>query len=375
MRRLLLTFVLSAALLASGAACPAVARSSARAPAVDLRDALRPVLAAGAPGAIALVGHGRRTHSAAAGTADLGTGGRMRTGDHVRVGSVTKTFVAVVALQLAAEDRLDLDDPVGRWLPGVLPYAGRITVRQLLNHTSGVPDYVEGLLQYNATQPGTPWLRHWEPRELVGFVAGDPPLFAGGSGWQYSNTDYILAGMIVEKVTHRSLADEVDRRVIDRLRLRDTSFPTDEPTLPRPAARGYMDPGPAAAPVDVTEYNPTALWAAGAMVSTVGDVARFYRDLLGGRLLPAPQLAQMLTFVDAGGFGYGLGIARIPTPCGPAIGHDGAVPGFATNAFASPDGHRQVVVTSNLSPGRQAQVQEALVPTLFCNHERQLGPA
>jgi D-alanyl-D-alanine carboxypeptidase len=375
MKRLLLTLVLSAAVLASGTTRPALARPAAPAPAINLRDALRPVVAAGAPGAIALVGDGRRTRSAAAGAADLGTGRRMRTGDHVRIGSVTKTFVAVVALQLAAERRLDLDAPVARWLPDVLPYADRITVRQLLNHTSGVPDYADRLLQYNATQPGTPWLRHWEPRELVGFVAGDPPLFAAGTGWQYSNTDYILAGMIIEQVTHRSLAGEVDRRVIDRLRLRDTSFPTDEPTLPRPAARGYVDPGPGAALVDVTEYNPTALWAAGAIVSTVDDVARFYRDLLSGQLLPAPQLAQMLTFVDADGFGYGLGIARIPTPCGPAIGHDGAVPGFVTNAYASPDGHRQIVVTSNLYPGQHAETQQTLMPTLFCHHGRGASPA
>src|SRR2546421_8064141 len=175
MKRLLLTLMLSAAVLASGTTRPAVARPAAPAPAIDLHDALRPVVAAGAPGAIALVGDDRSTRSAAVGATDLGTGRRMRTGDHVRIGSVTKTFVAVVALQLAAERRLDLDAPVAHWLPDVLPYADRITVRQLLNHTSGVPDYADKLLQYNATQPGTPWLRHWEPRELVGFVAGDPP--------------------------------------------------------------------------------------------------------------------------------------------------------------------------------------------------------
>src|SRR5256884_1333550 len=209
---------------------------------------------------------------------------------------------------------------------------------------------------------------------FCGFAAGAPPLFAAGTGWQYSNTDYILAGMIIERITHRSLAEEVDRRLIDRLGLRDTSFPTDEPTLPRPAARGYVDPGPGLAPVDVTEYNPTALWAAGAMVSTVDDVARFYRDLLGGQLLPAPQLAQMLTFVDADGFDYGLGIARIPTPCGPAIGHDGAVPRFVPNAYASPDGHRPVVLTSKLYPGRHTETQQALGPTLFCHYGRGASP-
>ncbi|GAB1690931.1 serine hydrolase domain-containing protein [Krasilnikovia sp. M28-CT-15] len=367
MKRLLPTLVLSVAVLAPGTTPPALARSAPPPPTVELHDALRPVVAAGAPGAIALVAAGRRTRTAAVGTADLGTGRRMNAHDHVRVGSITKTFVAVVALQLATEHRLHLDDPVGRWLPGVLPYADRITIRQLLNHTSGVPEYFDKLLQHNATQPGAPQLRHWEPRELVGFVAGEPPLFPAGTGWQYSNTNYILVGMIIEKVTHRRLADEVDRRVIDRLRLRDTTFPTDETTLPKPAARGYWDLGPGTAPLDVTEYNPTALGAAAALVSTTDDVARFYRNLLTGHLLPTPQLTQMLTFVDHdGGLGYGLGIARIPTPCGPAIGHDGAVPGFATNAYASPDGRRQVVIAANLFPGRQAQTQEESVSTLFC---------
>src|SRR2546429_1057278 len=136
MKRVLLSLVLSAAVLASGTARPALALPAAPAPAIDVHDALRLVVAAGAPGAIALVGDGRSTRSAAVGAADLGTGRRMRTGDHVRIGSVTKTFVAVVALQLAAERRLDLNDPVARWLPAVLPYADRITVRHMLNHTS-----------------------------------------------------------------------------------------------------------------------------------------------------------------------------------------------------------------------------------------------
>ncbi|GAB1646273.1 serine hydrolase domain-containing protein [Krasilnikovia sp. MM14-A1259] len=368
MKRLLATLVLSTAMLAPSATPPALARSAPPTDAVGLRHALQSVVAGGAPGAVALVADGRRTRTAAIGSADLATGRRMHTDNRVRAGSITKTFVAVAALQLVAERRIRLDDPVGHWLPGVLPYADHITIRQLLNHTGGVPEYFDKLLQYNADHPGTPQLRHWDPADLVGFVAANPPLFTAGTGWQYSDTDYVLVGMIIEKVTHRTLAGEVDRRVIDRLRLRDTTFPTDETALPAPAARGYWDVGPGAAPLDVTEYNPSALWAAGAIVSTVDDIARFYKELLAGHLLPAPQMAQMLSFVDTGGgLGYGLGIAQIPTPCGPAIGHDGTVPGFATNAYSSTDGRRQVVVTANLYPGRQSEAQQELVSTLLCN--------
>jgi len=368
MKRLLLTLALAGAALVAGAPAQALATHS-DASAVpgrdDLRAALQPVLDAGAPGAIALVRRGEQLRRVAVGTADVGTGREMSADDHVRVGSVTKTFVAVVALQLVAERRLRLDDPVQRWLPGVLPYGSSVTVRQLLNHTSGVPEYVEKLLQIIATQPGTPWLEHRTPQELVGLVAGDPPLFPAGSGWQYSNTNYVLVGMIIERVTGRGLAAEVDRRIFDRLGLRHTSFPTDEVTLPRPAARGYL-PGADGAPVDVTEYNPSAFWAAGAIVSTVDDLARFYRALLTGALLPPAQLRQMLTYVDAGGLAYGLGIFTVQTPCGPAIGHNGAVPGFATDVFTSPDGRRQVVLASNLFPGATLQAQESLIGELFC---------
>jgi D-alanyl-D-alanine carboxypeptidase len=357
-KRLVPALAVVAVLLAIGAPAAGAADRD------DLRGALRTVLDAGAPGAIALVRHGAAVERAAVGTADLATGRAMSTADHVRVGSITKTFVAVVVLQLVAEHRLRLDDPVQAWLPGVLPHGAGVTVRQLLNHTSGVPDYLPRVAQVYATQPGS-WLWHWSPRQLTALVADQPPLFPAGQQWSYSNTDYVLAGMLVERVTGRSLAGELDRRVLAPLGLRDTSLPTDTLRPPSPAARGYL-PDPAGVPQDVTLWNPSAAWAAGGLVSTVDDIARFYRALLTGALLPPAQLAQLLDYVDAGGFGYGLGIFVLDTPCGPAIGHNGAVYGYAADAFTSPDGTRQVILASNLYPAASLTVQESLIATLFC---------
>ena len=359
MNHILVVTSLLATLLAPVHPAPAPAHE-------DLRAALRPVLDAGAPGVIALVRHGRRVDEVAVGTADLGTGRPMSPDDHVRVGSVTKTFVAVVALQLVAEHRLRLDAPVSTVLPGVLPYGAAVTVRQLLDHTSGVPDYFDRILPLYTTDPGT-WLRRWQPSELVASIAGEPPLFPPGSQWHYSNTDYILMGMAIERITGRSLAAEVRQRVITPLRLRDTTFPTGTVDLPPPAAQGYLT-GTGGAPLDVTEFDPSVAWAAGAMISTVADLATFYRELFTGALLPDRQLAQLLTTVDAGGFGYGLGIFILTTPCGPAIGHNGAIFGFGVDAFTSPDGSRQVVLADNAFSftGAPLLAQEQLIAGLFC---------
>lgn len=332
----------------------------------DLHAALQPILAAGAPGAIALVRHGRQVDTVAVGTADLRTGRPMSPADHVRVGSITKTFVAVVALQLVAEGRLRLDDPISTTLPGVLPYGAQVTVRQLLNHTSGVPDYFATILPLYGDDPDA-WLRSWQPDALVALIAAQPPLFPAGNQWRYSNTDYVLVGMAIERITGRSLAAEVQHRIITPLGLRHTSFPTNTIDLPPPAARGYLT-GTGSTPIDVTAFNPSVAWAAGAVISTVADLATFYRTLLTGDLLPNRQLAQMLTYVDAGGFGYGLGIFTLNTPCGPAIGHNGAIFGFGTDAFTSPDGRRQVILAHNAFSFTATTLlaQEQLITSLFC---------
>lgn len=346
-------------------------RSDGDAARAELQRLLNEVVAAGAPGVVALVNDGQTRHgerdwelghgsgrgdgdgiwTGASGVADMRTGRLIRAGDRFRVASVTKPFVATVVLQLAAEGRLSLQDTVERWLPGMLSYGDQVTVRQLLNHTSGVPDYVFSPLVelYSGNR-----LRSWAPQELVALVADRPPDFPAGTAWSYSNTGYVLAGLIVERVTGNQLGRELERRIFRPLGLRDTSFPTDFPFLVGPHARGYslqLDDqlNPIEGPLfDITVYNPSLAWGAGAIVSDVDDLARFFRALLGGRLLPAELLADMKTPIElVPGVGYGLGLVVADSPCGPLFGHDGGIPGYSNTVSSSEDGRHQVAVMLN----------------------------
>jgi D-alanyl-D-alanine carboxypeptidase len=319
----------------------------------ELRRLLDQVVAAGAPGAAALVRDEHGIQQAASGLADLRTGRPMRPGLTYRVASVTKPFVATVVLQLAAEGRLSLSDTVERWLPGILPYGDQVSIRQLLNHTSGVPEYLlVPLLGLYESKQGR--FRSWTPRELVALVADQPPLFPPGTTYSYSNTNYVLAGLIVEAATGNTLRHELTGRIIRPLRLRDTFFPINRPDIPGRNARGYSLPLGDQGPVldgpllDFTVYNPSLAWAAGNLVSDLDDLARFFRALLGGRLLSPGLLTEMTTTVPIGqGAGYGLGLLVLETPCGRLIGHDGGIPGFITIVLSTQDGRRQLGVMVN----------------------------
>jgi D-alanyl-D-alanine carboxypeptidase len=342
----------------------------------ELRGLLDQVVAAGAPGAAALVKDGHRIQQAASGLADLRSGRPMRPGLTYRAGSVTKPLVATVVLQLVAEGRLSLSDTLERWLPGILPYGDQVTIRQLLSHTSGVPDYVVEPLVHLYTSPQGRF-RAWRPRELVALVADQPPLFPPGTAWSYSNTGYVLAGLIVEAATGSKLGKELARRILRPLGLLDTSFPVNRPDIPGWNARGYSLPlGQEEGPLlDFTVYDPSLAWAAGNLTSDLGDLGRFFRALLGGRLLPPRLLAEMTTPVDTGeGIGYGLGLVVIETPAGRLIGHDGAIPGFLNIALSTEDGRRQVVVMMNEEFATPA-VYEAFNQAVAAIVERLLGAA
>jgi D-alanyl-D-alanine carboxypeptidase len=245
--------------------------------------------------------------------------GDIRPDDRFRVGSVTKTFVAVTVLQLEAEHRLSLDDPIGRYVPG----AGAAPLRTLLNHTSGIPNHSEDprILE------GWP-LRQWQPAELVAIAQSMPPV----TGFHYSNTNYVLLGLAVERVTGRPLAKELERRILRPLRLTRTAY--DEGPRVRGVIPGYSGG------VDYTVSNTSWAGAAGAVVSTARDLATFYGSL--DRLLPRRQYRAMHT----GTYGYGL--FPIQTACGEAWGHNGAVPGYYTNAFTR--GRRTAVVLVDAYP-------------------------
>ncbi len=301
-----------------------------------------------------LVRDSNGVRAGAAGYANLRTKERMRVDHAFRVGSITKTFVASVVLQLAAEGTLGLDDALERWLPGLVPNAQAITLRQLLNHTSGIYNYTDDQAFFSSLTRNP--RRVLTPVELVAVATKHGPNFDPGRSWSYSNTGYILLGLVIEKATATPLEQELRERIFQPLALTHTSFPA-APTLPRPFARGYLPVGlvrtPNGKPVDVTVWSPSWAWAAGALVSTAGDLARFYGALVRGELLPAEQLREMKTAVPItnGPSQYGLGLASDPSDCGRVLGHTGGVPGYTSIAYSSEDGGRQTVVLINTSPG------------------------
>jgi D-alanyl-D-alanine carboxypeptidase len=318
-------------------------------PATSLQQLLNQIVAGGAPGAIGLVWDGNTTERAASGLADLRTHRAMRVGDRFRVGSITKSFVATVVLQLVAEGRLRLDDPVDRWLPGLVPNGHHITIRQLLNHTSGLFNYTDD------PRVLAPYLQGdrdfvWQPRQLVAIATAHPPLFAPGTSWSYSNTGYILLGLIVQAATGTDLGRQLHRRIFGPLGLRHTSFPTTSPHIKGRHAHGYANFTPGAPLTDVTELSASWAWAAGSIVSTVDDVGRFYRARLGGRLLRPDLLPDMKTTVATGvpGARYGLGIFSADAPCGTGWGHNGDFLGYFDFTLTSESTDRQVVLMMNI---------------------------
>jgi D-alanyl-D-alanine carboxypeptidase len=324
---------------------PALARDAA--PPASLRSALSGVVDAGAPGAVAL--SGRRV--VAAGLARRGGREPLTGRTPIRIGSVTKSFTAAVVLQLVAEHRLSLEDTVGERLPGVLPAADAVTLRQLLDHTSGIPDDVPTPL---AQVLGGETTRLWTPRDVIALVADEPLRFAPGTGWAYSNTDYVLAGLMVERATGATLGSELRRRIVRPLHLRDTRFPVRSARLGG-RAHGYSLPlgpgGPVPGrPVDVTDYSPSFAWASGNGVSTLRDLARFQRALLDGRLLRPAMRRAMLQTVATGkpGLRAGLGVDVVRTPAGTRIGHEGDILGFSVKLLSDARGRRTAIVAANL---------------------------
>lgn len=319
---------------------------------LTLQRDLDAIVAAGAVGVVAEVDIGRGRMLARSGVADLATGERVPFGAHFRIGSNTKTFVAVVALQLVAEGRLSLDDSVRKWLPDLLDGTGydtdSIRVRDLLQHTSGVYDYTFDERLNAALNEVDGLLRHFTPGEQVAYAADHAPLFWPGSKWEYSNTNYVIAGMIIEMVTGRPWGDEVTERIIRPLRLRETIVPQG-PRLPDPHAVAYYWDADSDSFLDVTMMDPAG--ADGSMISTVRDLGVFWRAIGRGRLLPPAQVAQMRTTVPMNDPHYptgvyGLGIGSRELPCGGRYwSHHGGLPGFSTRNAVSEDGRASVVIS------------------------------
>lgn len=351
--------VLALAPVASAAPAPAPSTpvSDGRHQPVSLGADLRALVdRAGASAALAeLRDRGRIEWRGAAGKADLATGAQARADGRFRIGSVTKTFASVVTLQLVAENKVRLDDPVERYLPGVVPNGAQITVRHLLNHTSGIFNYTDDP-QFALDDEASVrrflaegrW-KNYTQRQLVDIANRHDPNFPPGRGWKYSNTNYVLVGMLIEKVSGSTWQREVERRVIRPLRLDDTSMPTTSTRIPGPHAKGYL-PLPEG-PADVSRINTTVAGAAGAGISSTDDLNRFYAALFGGRLLPAAQLAELKKTVPApdlgAGASYGLGVIRYDTACRTVWGHLGGISGYSTVMLGNENGSRSLALSSN----------------------------
>lgn len=360
---------LAVGVLAMGALAPPAAFAAARPDSVQQgMNAL--VHSDGLPAALATVKDREgRSRTYTAGVGDVATGSKVPRDGQVRIGSNTKTFTAVVVLQLVGEGKIGLDAPVDTYLPGLVRGEGidgrHITVRQLLQHTSGLPDY-ESLVGEDILQH-----RYFEPRDLLDLAFRRKADFAPGTNWAYSNTNYVVAGLIVQKVTGRPLAEETDRRVIKRIGLRHTYFPAPgDVTIREPHPQGYHRDAAGAPLRDVTEIDPSAAWAAGQMISTDSDLNRFFTALLAGRLLPAAQLAQMRTTVPIGdtGAGYGLGLLSRPLSCGGVYwGHGGDISGYETRGGVTDDGRAaNITVTSIPVDGAATKHLESVVDTALC---------
>jgi D-alanyl-D-alanine carboxypeptidase len=278
---------------------------------------------------------------------------------------VTKTFTAAVVLQLAGEGRLGLDDTVERWVPDVVPGAANITVRQLLNHTSGLYNYTRDLTAGRILRD-----RHkrWTPHEVVTQVCQHEPEFAPGTSRSYNNTAYVLLGMVIEQVTGHPYGDQIERRILHPLDLRHTLVCDHDELLPEPHACGYL--AVEAEPVDITVYNPSHAGAAGGMVSTAADLNRFLAELLTGNLLRTSERQEMQTTVATGtpGVEGGLGITRYSLSSGVAVlGKDGGYHGYRTWAFQTADATRQLTVSTTvaLTSGPTTQEFLARAATMF----------
>jgi D-alanyl-D-alanine carboxypeptidase len=318
----------------------------------------------GFPAALASVRSGRRVDNLIAGVGDLSTGAPVPVDGYIRVGSNTKTFTAVVVLQLVGEGLIGLDEPVETYLPGLLRGDGidgnNITVRQLLQHTSGLPNYTDifrdGLLPFQH--------RYMQPVHLADIALERPAEFVPGERWGYSNTNYVVAGLLIEGVTGRPVIEEITERTIEPLGLRHTYFPNvGDEGIRRPHPHGYHTDDPAGPLVDVTISDPSFGWAAGQLISTPSDLARFFTALLDGRLLEPELLAEMQATVAAPdlaeivpGTRYGLGLTSTPLTCGGlAWGHGGDIPGYHTSNGAI-DGGRSAVIAVTRLPADLAEI-------------------
>jgi D-alanyl-D-alanine carboxypeptidase len=291
----------------------------------------------------------------------------MRASMHQRIGSVTKTFMGALLMQLAGEHKLSLGDKVSQYIEGV-PNGDTMTLRQVADMTSGVASYTADptFMQALFSDPE----RRWRPSELLEVALRDSPLFSPGTAFQYSDSNYVLLGLVIQQVEGKPLRAVLRKRIIDPLRLAQTSWPGRSAALPKPHARGYTLQGQSSdEPADATNWNPSYAWAAGEMISTVRDLLVYGRAFGTGKglLRPEQQRERLHSFdpkipPESATLSYGIGLVDDRG----WIGHTGQVPGYTTAVYYHPDIDTTVVVEANSDivsgscPGQQTLIDDPI---------------
>ena len=336
---------------------PTVTGSASSAEKEQALSAAQNLVDGGFPAALAAVTKADgSTVGVAVGTGNLETGEAPPLDGEIRIGSSTKTFTAVVILQLVQEGKINLDEPVETYLPGLLRGEGidgsKITIRQLLQHTSGLPEYTD---QTGHEDPVANRDNYYSPRDLLDFALKKPADFAPGSQWKYSNTNYVMLSLLAERVTHRPLAEQITKRIIEPLGLAHTYYPgPGEEDIRGTHPHGYHRRSQGELE-DITRKDPSEAGGAGAMISTPSELNKFFQAVLDGTLLSQDSIAEMKKTVDAGqpetGVDhYGLGIISTSLSCGgTAWGHAGSIPGYTTFNGVGPDGTAVTVAVTALT--------------------------
>ncbi|MFD1933086.1 serine hydrolase domain-containing protein [Nonomuraea mangrovi] len=399
-RRVTVTALAAALLAGAAVAAPAVAaadsgavqKASAGQDRPELQKAMQAFVDAGFAGVQVRVHDQRSEWTGSAGVRKLGQSAKPPTNGRFWTGSVIKPFTATLVLQLVAEGKIGLDDPVSGFLPK-LGLDERITVRMLLQHTSGVFNYTGEYYDDGRFVPGIPatgdaWLANrfktYRPQKLVRLALSKPARFEPGTDQNYSNTNYTLALLLIEKITGRSYAEELQRRILRPLGMRDTMVPGNRTQLPGPHAHGYyryQDAAGRQKTVDISRQNLSLLAGAGDLISTTQDLHTFISALNGGKLLPAEMLAEMRKPYGKLGYGLGLFVQDLGPNCGTVYQHNGAPPhGYGALMYSSPDGSKTLTASVNYVDdaarsltGKFPEPLNKLVKQVFCGG--QAGPA
>ncbi|MGH0949950.1 serine hydrolase domain-containing protein [Bacillus mycoides] len=308
------------------------------------------------PGVIVTVKNGEASWSYASGEGNIERNHKVDADSAFRIGSTTKSFVATVMLQLAGEKKLSLDDTVEKWLPGLIKGKGydgnKITIRQLLNHTSGIADYLTPDLKAKLIENPS---ENYRSEQLISRALELEPV----KGWSYSNTNMVIVGLIIQKITGESYAEQIKKRIIEPLSLKETVLPGSSMDIPKKNARGYLNTGDKL--VDITLFNPSFANASGEMISTGEDMTTFFHALLSGKLLtPEIQKEMVTNTVDTPLGKYGLGIHATKLPDGTEVwGHGGGIPGFTNFAGGTEDGQHVISININVL-GAEKQISNIL---------------